>query len=387
MPRQLQKNCGRRDEASRRCPSCDSNRIWKDGIRKTQNGFIQRYICRDCSCRFSESSVLSISASNRDRRQVCAVLMEAKNLAKVEPLESGLAGATKRADVKGKIVDHLWYLKKQGFCESTIKVRVQMLKQFLNEGVNLLDIEDVKKAIAIKEWSKSTKRNMVITYTKFLEMLKMTWDAPRYVPDKKLPFIPLEKEIDALIAGCGRKTAKLLQLLKETGMRIGEALNLRWIDVDIERNTINCRSEKHGNPRMFKVSTKLIAMLNQLPKKNEKVFGGKSSKTKRWTYIKQRKRIAQKLQNPRLNHVTFHTFRHWKATMEYHRTKDILHVKQLLGHKCIESTLIYTQLLSFEGDEYHVKTAKNLEEVRELAKSGFELFTKFDDVQVFRKRK
>lgn len=82
-----------------------------------------------------------------------------------------------------------------------------------------------------------------------------------------------------------------------------------------------------------------------------------------------------------------HTFRHWKATMEYHRTKDILHVKQFLGHKCIESTLIYTQLLSFEGDEYHVKTAKNLEEACELAKSGFELFTKFDDVQVFRKRK
>jgi len=40
---------------------------------------------------------------------------------------------------------------------------------------------------------------------------------------RKIPFIPTETEIDHLIAGCGRKTATLLQLLKETGIRIGEA--------------------------------------------------------------------------------------------------------------------------------------------------------------------
>jgi site-specific recombinase XerD len=28
--------------------------------------------------------------------------------------------------------------------------------------------------------------------------------------------------------------------------------------------------------------------------------------------------------------------------MEYHRAKDILHVMQLLGHKSIKNTLIYT---------------------------------------------
>lgn len=44
--------------------------------------------------------------------------------------------------------------------------------------------------------------------------------------------------------------------------------------------------------------------------------------------------------------------------MEYYRTKDILHVKEKLGHRRIESTLVYTRLVSFEGDEYHVKTLK-----------------------------
>ena len=61
-------------------------------------------------------------------------------------------------------------------------------------------------------------------------------------------------------------------------------------------------------------------------------------------FSQQRKRIAKKLQNPRLQRITFHTFRHWKATMEYHRTKDNLYVKQVLGHKRIENTLIYVQL-------------------------------------------
>jgi hypothetical protein len=55
--------------------------------------------------------------------------------------------------------------------------------------------------------------------------------------------------------------------------------------------------------------------------------------------------------------------------MEYHKTKDILHVKQLLGHRCLDSTLVYTQRVAFEGDEYHVSTAKNLEEACELAKA------------------
>lgn len=204
---------------------------------------------------------------------------------------------------------------------------------------------------------------------------------------KQLPFIPLEKEIDELIAGCGKKVAVSLQLLKETGMRIGEAWKLRWIDIDEERRTIRCRPEKGGDPRLFKVSNKLMAMLNILPKTSDHVFGEKSLKSHRWNYVQQRKRLAKKLQNPRLKQITFHTFRHWKATMEYNRTKDILYVKQLLGHKNINSTLIYTQLVSFERDEYHVKVAKTVEDACELAESGFDYFTTIGGVQIFRKRK
>jgi len=36
--------------------------------------------------------------------------------------------------------------------------------------------------------------------------------------------------------------------------------------------------------------------------------------------------------------IHFHTFRHWKATMEYYKTKAILHVMKVLGHKNINNT-------------------------------------------------
>lgn len=73
--------------------------------------------------------------------------------------------------------------------------------------------------------------------------------------------------------------------------------------------------------------------------------------------------------------------------MEYHRTRDILYVKHLLGHKRIENTEIYTHLIELENEEYHSATAKNLEEAKQLIESGFEYVTDMDGVKLFRKRK
>jgi len=74
--------------------------------------------------------------------------------------------------------------------------------------------------------------------------------------------------------------------------------------------------------------------------------------------------------------------------MEYHKTKDILHVKGLLGHKKIESTLLYTQLAKFEEtDQFHVKTAKCKEEIQSLLEVGFEYICEKEDLMYFRKPK
>jgi integrase len=205
--------------------------------------------------------------------------------------------------------------------------------------------------------------------------------------EQKLPWIPLESEIDSLISGASKKMAAFLQLLKEVWCRCGEAWRLRWTDVDLEHNVVTINSPLKGSlPRQFKVSSKLAAMLNMIPKDGDKIFNGSLDRM-RQNFVIQRARIAHKLQNPRIRRISFHTLRHWGASMEYHRTKDILHVKERLGHKSITNTLIYTHLVDFGDDEYHTATASSLKEDEELLRVGFEYVTERDGVKIYRKRK
>jgi len=321
-----------------------------------------------------------------------------KNLVEVEPLKDGLAGATTSTlnlttkstppETKAKIIEYSFWLLKQGYAESTIRGRAKLLKIMAKRGANLLDPESVKETIARQKWSAGRKVNAVDAYTCFLRMLELKWEPPRYRRIRKLPFIPTESEIDQLIAGCGKKTATLLQLLKETGMRIGEAWKLQWTDIDFVSNTIRVTPEKGSNPRIFKVSKKLLAMLSALQgkSKSNRIFG-KWLKSQARLFHKQRRKIAGKLQNPRILRISFHTFRHFKATMEYHKTKDILHVMQILGHKNIRNTLMYTQLVDFQDDDYVSKVAKTVREACQLVDAGFEYVCEMDAVKIFRKRK
>jgi hypothetical protein len=76
-----------------------------------------------------------------------------------------------------------------------------------------------------------------------------------------------------------------------------------------------------------------------------------------------------------------------RATMEYAKTKDILHVMKMLGHKNIQNTLLYTQLINFESDKFHSATAKTVQDAQKLVEAGFEYVCEFNDVKIFKKRK
>jgi integrase len=322
---------------------------------------------------------------------VCDFLTEeSKNLATIEnPPKNGLAGATKASseNISGKIVEYSFWLLKQSYAKSTIEGRAKLMKRFVKLGANLYDPESIKETIAKQSWSEGRKEFAVEAYTNFLIMAGGKWDPPRYRRIEKLPFIPAEQEIDQLIAACGEKTATFLQLMKETGMRAGEAWNLNWTDIDFVNTTVRITPEKRSNPRMFKVSSKLIAMLATMPKKTDRIFGSYDIRGFTRSYQRQRARTALKLGNPRLKQITFHTFRHWKATMEYHKTKDILYVMRLLGHKNIKNTLVYTQLVTFEDDDYVCKAATNVKEATELIETGYEYICEMEHVKLFRKRK
>jgi integrase len=166
-------------------------------------------------------------------------------------------------------------MQKQGYAEATITRRIRLFETMIKRGINLLDAENVKDGISKqKTWGLKTRVLAVDGYTNFLKMLGQTWIPPHYKPIRKLPFIPLEREIDELIAGCNPKTATFLRLLKETGARLGEAWQTEWIDLDFETKAVNITPEKGSNPRKLKISDKLISMLNTLPKDHPQVFQG-----------------------------------------------------------------------------------------------------------------
>ncbi|MDH5437457.1 MAG: site-specific integrase [Candidatus Bathyarchaeota archaeon] len=149
--------------------------------------------------------------------------------------------------------------------------------------------------------------------------------------------------------------------------------------------------EKNSNPRIFKVSSKLIDMLNALPKTSKRVFGDRSMLGRKATLYRSRKLIAKKLQNPRILRIHFHTLRHWKATILYHQTKDVIYVKNFLGHKRIENTLLYIQLAEtiFKdvSDQFISRVAKTVKGARSLIEAGFEYVTDMNGLKIFRKRK
>jgi hypothetical protein len=73
--------------------------------------------------------------------------------------------------------------------------------------------------------------------------------------------------------------------------------------------------------------------------------------------------------------------------MEYYKTKDILHVMRLLGHKNIQNTLVYRQLVTFEDDDYLCKAATDVKDATLLIESGYEYVCDVDKIKLFRKRK
>ena len=130
-----------------------------------------------------------------------------------------------------------------------------------------------------------------------------------------------------------------------------------------------------------------MAMLKSLPNKYDPYVFNPLSLSMREGFQIARNRLASTLHNPRFKQIHLHTFRHWKGRMEYHKTKDLLRVMRILGHRNIQSTLVYTRLTDFENDEFHAATARTLEEGKKLVEAGFEYVCDLEDCKLFRKRK
>ena len=303
------------------CPRCNSQSVWKDGLRQCGVESKQRYLCRECGYRFSLGSIIY----NRTRlvhRQVCDSDRRTKNLISVETKQN-----TENVTNKKQILhDYAWSLKKQGKAQQTIDGRTSILSTLINRRVNIDDPESVKEYLASSDNSTGRKRNIVHAISSYYEQIGITWKAPQYHRVSKIPWIPQEKQIDQLIAALPGKYKPYLQILKETGMRPGEAWQLKWQDIDLTTKQVRITPEKGSHPRVLPISNELIAMLNHLPRNTEYVFQKGKYKHFSEGFRRHRKKMSIGLGSPNLDRIQLKTFRHYKGTMEYHKTKDILHV-------------------------------------------------------------
>jgi integrase len=129
-----------------------------------------------------------------------------------------------------------------------------------------------------------------------------------------------------------------------------------------------------------------------LPKTSTKIFGNCKMDSLKSMFLLLRKRQAVKLHNPRLLKISFHTFRHWKATILYHKTKDALYVRDFLGHKSIKNTEKYINIerkmfADYGDEEFTVKVTSKQEEATIYLEQGFEWLGVKDNLIFLRKRK
>jgi integrase len=270
------------------------------------------------------------------------------------------------------------------------------LKSLLRNGIDLADADLVVRFLNEVNWTNGTKDIVVNAYRDYLNSIGLTQiQLPEYRVEDKLPFIPLESEIDSIVSSVRLKMSSFLRIAKETASRPIEIWRLKWLDLDLSTRTVNISPAKYSNARKLKISEQTLNMLLFLRRKNQYIFsinGRFEEELEHFArnYQKARNRIADKLQNPRLRQISLRTFRHWKATMLYHQTKDIIYVKEFLGHKNIKNTLKYVHLsnaLSTSEDQYICKVAKDIHEATELIELGYEYVTEMGSVKIFRKRK
>lgn len=137
------------------------------------------------------------------------------------------------------------------------------------------------------------------------------------------------------------KNAALFSAL--TGLRWGDISKLKWRDIQSTENRyfIHLIQNKTEDVMMHPISVTAINLLGERGKPNEGLFEGlkyndsNNDKIKRWIL---RAGIHKK--------ITFHNFRHTYATLLLNKGVDIYTVSEMLGHKKIETTMIYAKVLS-----------------------------------------
>jgi len=136
-----------------------------------------------------------------------------------------------------------------------------------------------------------------------------------------------------------------------TGMRIGEIVQLRWSDVDIVKRLITVGSEhfttKSKRIRYIPLTDAMVELLlkrKQLSNPNEKFVFSKSSDMPFTTdYFSKKFKAAIRNSNIEKDYC-FHSLRHGFASRLAQQGVPIINISKLLGHSNIATTMIYSEV-------------------------------------------
>lgn len=177
-------------------------------------------------------------------------------------------------------------------------------------------------------------------------------ELPALRRDGKLPVVLSKPEVKRLLSAPKLlKHRLLIATLYGCGLRNFELCNLKLSDLDFDRRMLHVRQGKGGKDRYLPLSQHLVRGLGayiQAECPQEWLFNGQVQENEQglrdrryttagiqWVVRSARKEAGIGKQ------VTPHTLRHTFATHLLEDGLDIVSIKDLLGHACIDTTMVY----------------------------------------------
>jgi integrase len=229
------------------------------------------------------------------------------------------------------------YLREDGILEAHIR-------PFFGDKTNLADIRrsDVQKYITHRSGNVSpasvTKELNVL---KHLMALSVEWELiptnqahgvkPPRVPAGRVRYLQ-PTELRTVLEACSEWLRPIAALAAATGMRRGEILGLRWMDVDFGGGRIMLPQTKNGEGRIVYLNALAKDALEAVPRNKAKnmdcIFTGESVTPENVSLAFLRACRAVNIPDFR-----FHDLRHTAASWMRMKGADIHTVALILGHK------------------------------------------------------
>lgn len=244
----------------------------------------------------------------------------------------------------------------RGFSRRTIKVYLDINQDFLRfigKSAKEATTQDVKNYLLFKKVRglSNTSLNLTISALKFYfrQVLKrnLFFSIRRPKKEHYLPVVLSKEEIQSIIDAVSNIKHKLMiSLAYGSGLRVSEVINLKVKDINFNELTLNIRQSKGNKDRLTILSEKAVLELQRLIKNKtaedyvfSSIRGGKLT-----TRTAQKVFTAGLIKSGIKKSATFHSLRHSFATHLLENGVNIRYLQELLGHRSLKTTQIYTQI-------------------------------------------